>query len=404
MSCEVVLMLRPDTFALTAVLGLLTAFGPISTDMYVLSMPDIGRGFAADVSDVQLTLSAYLVGFALGQVIYGPMADRIGRRSALLQALALFGGASAMCAAAPNIETLIAARGLQALGVAGVVILPRAIVRDLYSGTDAGRELSRIGAIMSLAPVIAPLLGGLVQAAFGWRTNFIVVVSITILSAATVWLWLPETLHRTSTDVSSIRRLIHDYRLLLSDRLFRIHLGIAASSFAGLFAWISGSPFIMQEIYGLSALDFSILYAAVCVGSLVGGTVAAVIVSRIGLTKTIGAGAAIMAFAGVAMTVGVGFGVAPIAPLVVMMFVYQVGLMLGMPSAIAGAMTPFPDCAGTASSLVGFVQQVSAAIVGILVGHASGGSAWPMAIGIASMGILSLLLWIPLKAVRHKAA
>src|SRR6516164_5308031 len=160
-------MLRPNTIGLTAFLGLLTAFGPAATDMYTPSMPDISKLLGSTASEVQLTLSSYLVGFAIGQIVYGPISDRWGRRPVLLVALALFCAASLACAAASTIETLIVARMLQALGGSGAIVLPRAIVRDLYVGRQAGRELSRIGAIMSFAPAIAPLIGGLVQIGFG---------------------------------------------------------------------------------------------------------------------------------------------------------------------------------------------------------------------------------------------
>src|SRR5215831_13815306 len=175
-------MLRRDTLTLTVLLGLLTAFGPMSTDIYVPSMPSIGRLFEVGTAQVQLTLSSYLVGYALGQVIYGPVADRFGRRPALLLALALFCAASLACALAPGIEILIVARGLQALGAAGVVLLPRAIVRDLHVGAAAGRELSRVGAVMSIVPVVAPLVGGMVQTTFGWRATFVVVVGVGLLA------------------------------------------------------------------------------------------------------------------------------------------------------------------------------------------------------------------------------
>jgi DHA1 family bicyclomycin/chloramphenicol resistance-like MFS transporter len=395
-------MLRADTIALTTLLALLTAFGPISTDMYVPSMPDIGRLFAASASDVQLTLSSYLVGFAIGQIAYGPMADRFGRKPVLLLALALFCAASLACAFAPNIWMLIAARALQALGGAGIVVLPRAIVRDLYSGSRAARELSRMGAIMAVAPIAASLLGGVVHVEFGWRANFVIIVAIALVATAIVWFLLPETLQRRAPDSISIKRILHTYRTLLSDRTFRAHLGIAACSYAGLFAWISGSPFVLQGLHGMSPFQFSVVYAVACVGSLVGGTIAATIVPRLGLTRTVGVGAIALAAGGVAMMVGVALGHAPVTSLVFTMFVYHVGLMLAMPSAIAGAMTPFPDCAGTASSLVGFVQQVLAAFVGAVVGHALGGSAWPLAIAIMSMGVLSIAFWAPLRAAQSK--
>ena len=167
-------MLRPDTLALTALLALITALGPVSTDMYLPSLPDIGRVLSASPAEVQLTLSAYLAGFALGQIGYGPLSDHYGRKPVLLIALALFCAGNVVCAAAPRIEVLIAARALQAMGGSGAIVVARAIVRDLYSGPRAGRELSLMGSIMALAPIAAPLIGGVLQTAFGWRANLVV--------------------------------------------------------------------------------------------------------------------------------------------------------------------------------------------------------------------------------------
>jgi MFS transporter, DHA1 family, multidrug resistance protein len=386
-------MLRRDTITLTALLGLLTAFGPVATDMYVPSMPDIGRLLAASTSEVQLTLSSYLVGFAAGQIVYGPASDRYGRKPVLLAALTLFCAASLACGAAPTIETLIAARALQAFGGAGAIVLTRAVVRDLYAGERAGRELSRIGAIMSVAPVVAPLVGGIVQAGFGWRANFFVIVGVGLFATTVTWLALPETLqHRSATPVSIVG-ILRGYRALGANRTFLAHLGIAACSYAGLFAWISGSPFVLQTLYGLSAFEFSIAFAAACIGSLASASLATVLVMRLGIDRTIGLGTLALAAGGLAIVASLALELAPVPALVISMGLYHAGLMLAMPQAIAGAMTPFPDSAGTTSSLVGLVQQSSAALVGAIVGVTLGRSAWPLAVAIATMGCISLGLW-----------
>src|SRR5664279_5324807 len=195
-------MLRPGTFALTILLAALSGIGPLSTDMYLPSLPDIARQLAASTAQVQLTISAYLIGFAVGQIFYVPLADRHGRKPVLLAALGLYCAASLVCALAPSIEVLIAARAMQALGGSGGIVLARAIVRDLYSGARAGRELSLIGAVMALAPVLAPLIGG-------------------------------------------------------------------------VFAWISGSSFVLQNLYGLSPFQFGVAFAVGSVGYMCGTIVAA---------------------------------------------------------------------------------------------------------------------------------
>ena len=386
-------MLRRDTLTLTALLGLLTAFGPMATDIYVPSMPSIGRLFGVGTAQVQLTLSSYLVGYALGQVVYGPIADRFGRRPALLLALALFCAASLCCAVATGIETLIAARGLQALGAAGVVLLPRAIVRDLHTGDAAGRELSRIGAIMSIVPVIAPLIGGVVQMTFGWRANFLVVVSVGIAAAAIVWRSLPETLQRRAAGPVRFAETLRHCRVLAGDRTFLAHAGILGCSYGVVFAWISGSPFVLQNLYGLSPFAFSIAYAVACGGALAGGSIAASLAMRIGLDRTMALGALCLAAGGLAMMACLALGLPPVASLVLSMVICHAGNMLTTPQAVAGALTPFPHCAGTASSLLGLVQQISAALAGTLVGLTLGRSAWPLAIAIATLGCVSVALW-----------
>lgn len=385
---------------MTALLALLTAFGPVATDMYVPSMPDIGRLLGADPATVQLTLSAYLIGFAVGQVFYGPVSDRLGRKPTLLVALALFCTASLICAVAPTIETLIAARALQALGGSGAIVLARAVARDLYSGERAGRELSRMGAVMSFAPVIAPLVGGVVQSEFGWRANFLIIVAVGVVTTLITWRLLPETRPRQAGQPVAILDSVRPFRKLAADRSFLAHLGIIACTYAGLFAWISGSPFVLQDLYGLSPLWFGVAFAAACLGAIAGAGIASSLVMRIGLDRTIGLGVLALATGGLAMVASLALGAAPVTSIVLSMTVYHAGIMLAMPQAIAGAMTPFPDCAGTASSFVGLAQQVSAATVGTIVGHLLGQSVWPLAGSVALMGCLAFALWIGTRRIR----
>src|SRR5476651_923622 len=193
-------MLRSGTFALTALLAALSAIGPLTTDMYLPSLPDIARQLGASTAQVQLTISAYLIGFAVGQIFYGPVSDRHGRKPVLLSALALYCVASLACALSTSIEMLIVARFVQALGGSGGIVLARAVVRDLYSGVRAGRELSLIGSVMALAPILAPIVCGIFQTGFGWRAIFVTLVLAAIIGLAVVWTRMPETLGERSPE------------------------------------------------------------------------------------------------------------------------------------------------------------------------------------------------------------
>ncbi|MEJ0079345.1 MAG: multidrug effflux MFS transporter [Alphaproteobacteria bacterium] len=397
-------MLRPDTFALTALLALLTALGPLAVDMYLPSFPDIGRLLGAPPATVQLTLSLYMVSYAVGQVIYGPLSDRYGRVPVLRAALAIYCVASLGCAFAPDIEMLLAARIVQALGSSGAVVLARAVVRDLYSGARAGRELSLMGAIMALAPVFAPMIGGVLQSAFGWRSHFILQIAFGLIAIYFVWRKLPETLKTATTGPLSPRAIFAGYAEIARNRAVLAYVGMLAVSFAGVFAWISGSSFVLQDIYGLSALSFGLAFAAASAGYLVGTTVATRIVLRLGIDRTIGAGAVILAAGGLGAVAAIPLGGASPVPLIAAMALYATGMGLVQPQTMAGAMMPFPRRAGTASSLLGVSQMVCAALIGVIVGHLIGTSAWPVAVPLALTGSGTLLLWVVSRGVRAREA
>jgi len=394
-------MLKPDTFALTALLALLTALGPVAVDMYLPTFPEISRLLSASPATVQLTLSLYMVSYAVGQVIYGPLSDRYGRVPVLRAALVVFCVASLACALAPNIELLLTARVVQALGSSGAIVLARAIVRDLYSGARAGRELSLMGAIMSLAPVGAPMIGGALQSAFGWRSHFVLQIAFGLLATFLVWRKLPETLRQRSGPLSP-RAIFESYRVILRNRAVLAYIGMMSLGFAGVFAWISGSSFVLQDIYRLTALAFGLSFAAASGGYLVGTALATRIVTRIGIDRTIGIGAVALALGGLAVVVAVPLGGPSALPLIAAMALYTIGMGLTQPQNIAGAMMPFPERAGAASSLVGVSQMLCAALTGAIVGHLLGASAWPVAVPLALSGVATLALWAVTRGVRAR--
>jgi DHA1 family bicyclomycin/chloramphenicol resistance-like MFS transporter len=394
-------MLKPDTLALTVVLALLTALGPLSTDMYLPSLPAIAAGLGASAGQTQMTLSAFLLGFAAGQFFYGPVSDRVGRKPVLLFGLGLFTLASLICALSPNIEVLIGARFLQALGASGPIVLGRAIVRDFYEGPRAGRELSRMGTIMGVVPALAPILGGLIAQFSHWRMTFGVMILCGAGLAATVLLRLPESIRRKSEAPISFLSILRGFRVLLGHPGYRTYVGLSMLTYGGLFAFISGSSFVLQGLYGLSELAFAFSFATVVTGFIGGTALAQRLVGPRGLDGTIRLGVASLALGGALMLVLVALGVPSSFAITGPMAVYGLGVGLTMPQSMASALMPFPDRAGAASSLLGICQMTFAAVLGILLGQNLGASALPLPATIAATGVLALVVFLTTERARR---
>lgn len=393
-------MLRPGSFALTSLLAMLTGVGPLAVDMYLPSWPDMARLLEATPAQVQLTISVYLVGFGLGQLVYGPLSDRHGRKPVLLGATALFVLASVICAIAPTIEVLILARFLQAIGGAGMMVLPRAIARDLHEGIYVAREMSRMAAVMALTPVIAPVAGGILQTAFGWRSNFVCLAAFGAVSLAMVWWLLPESLKARAPEPVSVGAMLRVFGGFLQNGNFLSHLAIGVCAFIGLFAWISSAGFVMQDVYGLSPFSFGMAFAVGSCGYLVGTFLGSHLVTRLGIDHTIGIGAAAFAMGGAGAIAALTLGLTSATSMVLPVSLYLAGLGLAFPLTQAGALLPFPQRAGAASSMVGFVQQSSGAITGAVIGQMLGHSAWPLAAGLGIAGALAIVTWALTRGAR----
>jgi DHA1 family bicyclomycin/chloramphenicol resistance-like MFS transporter len=267
----------------------------------------------------------------------------------------------------------------------------------MYEGARAGRQLSAMGMLMGFAPILAPLSGGVLQTAFGWRAGFVFLIVLGALAGLLAWCYLPET-HRVDAapPLSGVWR---NYRRVATHPVFLANLAVGAVAYGGLFAWIAGSSFVLQFTFGLSPLAYAVAYATSCLGFVAGSTLATRFVLRLGLDRTAGLGAIACAIAGAGMLIGAA-GLCAEAMLIGSMAFYLLGLGLLQAQTVAVALTPFPDDAGTASALIGFAQQCAGAIVGTTVGALIGASVWPMSIAVVITGGGALILWIATRRVR----
>ncbi len=392
--------LRPESPWTVVLLTMLVALGPLSTDLYLPSLPAIGQSFETDSGRVQLTLSVFLVGFAFSQLVYGPLSDRFGRRPVLLGGLALYAVASVLCMTVQTIEGLIAARFLQAVGACVGPVLGRAVARDIFPRDRVAQVLSYMAMAMALAPAVGPALGGYLQVLFGWQASFAILAVCGLLALFAVAVALPETNGRKDASATRPHRILANYRTLAGDSVYRSHVLTHALVFCGLFAFISGSSFVLIETVGLSPDRFGIAFGVIVLGYILGSFVSARLTRRLGLERMILLGLSVALAAALPMAV-LAFAAPPNAlAVIVPVAVFMAGAGMVLPNAMAAALGPFPQMAGAASALLGFVQMSAAAGVGVLVGQLSDGSARAMAVAISLGCLLALMNFL---ATRSRA-
>ncbi|MDX3133201.1 multidrug effflux MFS transporter [Streptomyces europaeiscabiei] len=375
--------LRRTGLLVTLVLGGLTATPPLAMDMYLPALPEVTDSLHAPATTVQLTLTACLAGMALGQLLIGPMSDRFGRRRPLLLGLAVYIVATALCALAPTIETLIAFRLVQGLAGSAGIVIARAVVRDLYDGDAMARFFSTLMLISGVAPIIAPLIGGQILRVTDWRGVFVVLTVIGIALLAVVWAKLPETLAPAERHSGGIGETLSAMRGLLTDRVFMGYTLAGGFAFAALFAYISASPFVIQEIYGASPQTFSLLFGVNSVGLVIVGQInGKILVGRVSLDKVFAVGLTVVALAATAlllMSLGV-FGEVGLTPVAAALFVLMSAMGVTLPNTQALALMRVRHAAGSASALLGTSSFLIGAIASPLVGVAGEDTAVPMAV------------------------
>jgi MFS transporter, DHA1 family, multidrug resistance protein len=387
----------PSRRKLFLMIGGLTLFGPLCIDMYLPSLPRLTRDLHASASSVQFSLTTCLIGLAIGQVLIGPASDKFGRRRPLLGGLALFVVASLACSLAVSAPMLAMLRIFQGIGGSAGIVIGRAVVRDLYSGTAAARFFATLMLVTGLGPVLAPQIGAGLLELTSWRGVFLLLGVAGTLLLGMAAFRLPETLAPERRDsAGGVGAALSSMRRVGTNPVFLANALAAGIGFGSIFAYVSGSSFLMEDIYHLSPSMFGFLFAVNGVGLVAAGQLSAHYVGRFGASRLLTFGLSLMAVAGVAFFLIVATGVAGLAGVLPCLFLVMCANGLSAPNAMALAMNDFPDAAGSASALMGVLQFGVGALVAPLVGLGGNADAIPMAVIMALSGVLAIIVRVAL--------
>lgn len=379
---------------LVLVLGALSAIGPLTIDAYLPALPALSAEMGATDSQAQLTITGLLLGLGLGQLLVGPLSDAVGRRKPLLVGLAAHGLMSVLCALAPSITLLAVTRTLQGLAGAAVAVVSMAVVRDLFSGIKAAQLLSRLMLVVGVAPILAPSIGSALLSFTSWRGIFVVLAVVAVALFVLAVVALPETLPAVRRQPGNIRGSLRAYRVLFTDRLFVVMVLVSGLMFATLFAYISGAPFILQELYGLSPAEFGVAFSVNAVGLVVLTQVNPLLVKRYSPVRVLLA-SVIISTAGAAalvLTTVTGFG--GFVGFMVPLFFVVSAAGLAFPNAPAIALNRHGESAGSAAALLGASQFMIGGAIAPLVGALADGTPVPMAGVILGASALALVCFL----------
>ncbi|SDL50663.1 MFS transporter, DHA1 family, bicyclomycin/chloramphenicol resistance protein [Modicisalibacter muralis] len=378
------------------VLAAMVAMGPLATSMYLPAFPAMAETFGVGADEVQLTLSAYMIGLAVAQLLCGPLADRFGRKPLLLTGMALFCLGSVGCTFADSIDRLFGYRFLQAFGAASGMVLAQAMVRDTFEPIDAAKKLAYMGSTVAVAPALAPVVGGTLLVAFGWPSIFLVLALYAALTLAIVSVGLPESLPRDRRQPLHPRTVSGNYLAVIGNRAFLAHALAVSLMFAGHYGFMSGAPFVLIELFDVPEARFGWYFLFVVVAFITGNLLGARLTARVGGHRLILAGGSLLVLAGALLVTFTMSGTDAVAAIIGPQVIYGIGSGMMMPQLIAGALAPFQHMAGTAASLLGFIQMGSAAASSALVGRLYDGTALPMVLVIGLAGASALVIYLAL--------
>lgn len=384
-------------FKIALVLGLLSAIGPFAIDMYLPALPEIGSSLGAGIGQVQMSLTVFFIAIGVGQLLYGPVSDMVGRKPPLYFGLGLFALASVGCALATNIEMLIALRFVQGLGAAAGMAIPRAVVRDLHTGTEAARLMSLLMLVFSVSPILAPLVGSAVIAVAGWRGVFWAVTLAAVIGLATIASVLKETRPAGHRVESSLGSALKAYGVLLRDAHYLGLVFIGAFAMAGFFTYLANSSFVMIDHYGLSPTLYSVAFGVNAAAFFGAAQLNGALCERFGIVRVVKSSVSACGLVMMAMFIYFLSGGDQLAVLIVLYFIASALMGFVIPTTSVLALEKHGAIAGTASALLGTLQMLTGAVVMSVVGLFTDGRPLPMVAGMAGGALIAVVLaWITL--------
>lgn len=372
------------------VLGLLSAFGPLSIDMYLPALPGIAKDLGAQLSSVQLSLASFFVGIAFGQIFYGPITDRFGRKKPLYFGLALYGLASFFCATTNSVDGLIAFRFLQALGACAGLVISRAVVRDLFQPHESAKIFSLLMLIMGIAPILAPVVGGMMLTQFGWRSIFWLLTLISLFTLIASAIYLKET--STPHPDHKLKNALSNYLLVLKDRNFTGYTFSLSFIYAGMFAYITASAFVFMEHFKMSASMYSIFFGVNAFGLIAWSQVNGRMLKTYTPEKLLSWGLPLTFGSGTILLISGLLG-GPLWTMAIPLFFYILSMGMIAPNAAACALANQKRSAGSASAMMGTIQFTVSALCSTLVSKLHNGTTLPMTLAMFFCAFLSILFY-----------
>lgn len=386
------MMTKKQKYTFIFILGALSALGPLSIDMYLPSFKYIASYLNTDISSVTLSLTSYFIGISIGQLIYGPITDKYGRKKPLLFGLSIFTITAIACVLSPNVNWLIGLRFILALGGCAGMVVARAVVRDAFPKDEIVKVFSMLMLIIGIAPILAPSLGGWILSVSDWKAIFYFLSGFSLLLIVLVYFFLPETGTIDKTKSLKVKQVYSDYKYVLKNRYFLYYTLASSVAMGGMFSYISGSPFVFMEYFKISESQYAMIFGLNASGFIIGSQLNRFLVTKFSSLKIVTTASVFLFFLSITIISLFALDIVTVPVLVTFLFLFLFSTGLLVPNSSAMALTPFTKRTGSASALMGFMQMLFGAVISGIVSSLHDGTTFPMIFCVSMCGVVTFII------------